>query len=487
MDLSDLSQEQKYAFSLYRKRKNVFISGPGGTGKTRLIEYIVKDCIVQRRYAQVCAMTGCATLLLPKLCNARTVHSWSGIRLCKGESDKIITNVLKYKKNKDAWKKIDILIIDEVSMMSKKIFEVLNEIGQRVRYNNQPFGGIQLVFLGDFYQLPPVGTHEDSDTEKFCFESSLWSNIFPKEHVILLKTIFRQEDPKYKEILLQVRNATLSKENETILQKYVDRKFDKDKFNGVVPTKLYPTRAKTDYVNNNMFQKLHHEKREFQYVRKKNCKTYLETNQPLSVKDLNKCRNLSQSIVDYETRYLLNSIRSPEILSMKVGALVMCTMNIDLDNGICNGSQGIISEISDSEFGPIPTVVFSNGKSRQMNIHWSQSEEYPSIAIGQIPLCLAWALTIHKIQGATLDMAEIDIGSQIFECGQTYVALSRIRSLQGLYLSAFNPNRIKINLRVKQYYDEIPQHDCIIQEDDFKDSELTEEEYDDKNIKKIVL
>ena len=98
MDLSDLSQEQKYAFSLYRKRKNVFISGPGGTGKTRLIEYIVKDCIVQRRYAQVCAMTGCATLLLPKLCNARTVHSWSGIRLCKGDSDKIITNVLKYKK-----------------------------------------------------------------------------------------------------------------------------------------------------------------------------------------------------------------------------------------------------------------------------------------------------------------------------------------------------------------------------------------------------
>ena len=182
MDLSDLSQEQKYAFSLYKKRKNVFISGPGGTGKTRLIEYIINDCIVQRRYAQVCAMTGCATLLLPKLCNARTLHSWSGIRLCKGESDKIITNVLKYKKNKDAWKKIDILIIDEVSMMSKKILEVLNEIGQRVRYNNQPFGGIQLVFLGDFYQLPPVGTHEDSDTEKFCFESSLWSNIFPKKY-----------------------------------------------------------------------------------------------------------------------------------------------------------------------------------------------------------------------------------------------------------------------------------------------------------------
>ena len=487
MDLSNLSQEQKYAFSLFKNGKNVFISGPGGTGKTRLIEYMVNDCIIQRKYVQVCAMTGCATLLLPKICNARTVHSWSGIRLCKGDSDKIITNVLKYKKNKDAWKKIDILIIDEVSMMSKKILEVLNEIGQRVRYNKQPFGGIQLVFLGDFYQLPPVGTHEDSDTEKICFESKLWSKMFPNENVVLLKTIFRQDDPKYKEILLQVRNATLSKENETILEKYVNRKIDKEKFNGVMPTKLYPTRAKTDFVNNDMFQKLHKEKREFQYLKKKNCKTYLETNQPLSMKELDKCRNLSQSIVEYETRYLLNSIRSPEILCMKVGALVMCTMNIDLENGICNGSQGIISEISETEYGPIPTVIFSNGKSRQMNIHWTQSEEYPSIAIGQIPLCLAWALTIHKIQGATLDMAEIDIGSQIFECGQTYVALSRLRSLQGLYLSAFNPERIKINPQVKQYYSEIPEHDYIIKEESLKSNELTEEDYEDNNIKRIVL
>ena len=172
---------------------------------------------------------------------------------------------------------------------------------------------------------------------------------------------------------------------------------------------------------------------------------------------------------------------------MKVGALVMCTMNIDLENGICNGSQGIISEISETEYGPIPTVIFSNGKSRQMNIHWTQSEEYPCIAVGQIPLCLAWALTIHKIQGATLDMAEIDIGSQIFECGQTYVALSRLRSLQGLYLSAFNPERIKINPQVKQYYSEIPEHDYIIKEESLKSNELTEEEYEDSNIKKIVL
>ena len=205
------------------------------------------------------------------------------------------------------------------------------------------------------------------------------------------------------------------------------------------------------------------------------------------MKELDKCRNLSQSIVEYETRYLLNSIRSPEILCMKVGALVMCTMNIDLENGICNGSQGIISEISETEYGPIPTVIFSNGKSRQMNIHWTQSEEYPSITIGQIPLCLAWALTIHKIQGATLDMAEIDIGSQIFECGQTYVALSRLRSLQGLYLSAFNPERIKINPQVKQYYSEIPEHDYIIKEESLKSNELTEEDYEDNNIKRIVL
>jgi ATP-dependent DNA helicase PIF1 len=123
-----------------------------------------------------------------------------------------------------------------------------------------------------------------------------------------------------------------------------------------------------------------------------------------------------------------------------------------MDNGICNGSQGVVIDIIESTPHNIPVVQFSNGLIKKISIHYWQSEEIPIIAVGQIPLCLAWALTIHKIQGATLEMAEMDIGQCIFEYGQTYVALSRIKSLDGLYLSDFNPFKIKANPLVKQYY-----------------------------------
>jgi ATP-dependent DNA helicase PIF1 len=140
---------------------------------------------------------------------------------------------------------------------------------------------------------------------------------------------------------------------------------------------------------------------------------------------------------------------------LKKGAAVMCTVNLDMENGICNGSQGIVIEIIESTPHNIPVVRFSNGITKKLSIHYWQSEEFPTIAVGQIPLCLAWALTIHKIQGATLEMAEMDIGQSIFEYGQTYVALSRIKSLDGLYLSEFHPFKIKANPKVKQYYENL--------------------------------
>ena len=126
------------------------------------------------------------------------------------------------------------------------------------------------------------------------------------------------------------------------------------------------------------------------------------------------------------------------------------------------------------------------GVKKILDLHYVQSEEYPAIAIGYIPLCLAWALTIHKIQGATLTMADIDVGNQIFECGQTYVALSRVQSLDGLYLSAFNPNKIRINGYVSQFYDSIPEKDYKIEENPFKEFELQEEEFVKPSTVKII-
>jgi ATP-dependent DNA helicase PIF1 len=148
------------------------------------------------------------------------------------------------------------------------------------------------------------------------------------------------------------------------------------------------------------------------------------------------------------------------ILQLKKGAVVMCTVNLDMEHGICNGSQGIVVDILTPSNGPpIPVVKFSNGLVRQIQVHHWQSDEFPTIAIGQIPLCLAWALTIHKIQGATLTLAEMDLGSSIFECGQTYVALSRIKSLDGLYLSSFHPQKIRAHSKVMRFYQSIPELD----------------------------
>lgn len=173
----------------------------------------------------------------------------------------------------------------------------------------------------------------------------------------------------------------------------------------------------------------------------------------------------------------------------------MCTVNLDMDNSICNGSQGIITDIKELANGTIlPIVKFANGIVKAIHLHYWQSEEYPCLAIAQYPLSLAWALTIHKIQGATLNMAEMDIGQSIFEYGQTYVALSRIRSLDGLYLSAFNSKKIGANPKVVAFYEDISKNNICIHELDTdiidtssQTEELQEDTYETSDVKIIKL
>jgi hypothetical protein len=157
----------------------------------------------------------------------------------------------------------------------------------------------------------------------------------------------------------------------------------------------------------------------------------------------------------------------------------MCTFNVDLESGVCNGSIGVIIDFRTNSTSsvpipvvkssvPIPVVKFSNGYIREMPIQYWHSEDFPTIAIGQLPLCLAWAITIHKIQGATLPMAEMDIGQSIFEYGQTYVALSRVQHLHGLYLTDFSAKKIKANPKVIDFYNSIPK---VVYEDEIPDKE----------------
>ena len=487
----DLSPEQKYAFEKFKQGENLFITGPGGTGKTKLIDTLVKHCESTGQAYQVCALTGCAAILLNN--SARTLHSWTGIKLAKGDRDRIIAAALKNKKARSTWRKTKVLIVDEVSMMSLKIFELVELIARTARLSNLPFGGMQVIFTGDFYQLPPVGTPGEPDTDMFCFESQLWFKVFPLKNHIELKTIFRQTDHLYKEILLQIRTATLTEENKKILESHVKRPWTKEEFNGCIPTKLFPTRAKTDFMNQSQYNKLEGPEYTFHSDKKYACKTFLESGKPLSLQQLDSGARLSAQEVEYEFQNLMSNSSFHETLLLKKGAVVMCTTNLDMDAGICNGAQGIIVDFINGTTNPdekTPVVKFVNGITRAIQPHYRQSDDYPVIAVGQIPLCLAWALTIHKIQGATLKMADIDVGSNVFEYGQTYVALSRVQSLDGLYLSAFQHQRIKANEKVIKFYSTIPEQDYIIQAQSVLDLEKFEhkEEIEEKStVKKIRL
>jgi ATP-dependent DNA helicase PIF1 len=452
-NIDGLSPEQKIAYQKFVNGENLFITGPGGTGKTKLIQYLIQYSKSRNQNVSVCAMTGCAAILLN--CNARTLHSWSGIKLAKGDPNKIIASVLSNRNCIKAWKSTKVLIVDEVSMLSKKIFEIIEEIGRAARLSSLPFGGIQVIFTGDFFQLPPVGSDGEIDTEKFCFESSKWAYVFKKENHIELKTIFRQNDPTYVDILSQIRSGELSEENIKLLQTYTKREYDPALHNGCVPTKIFPIRSKVDYVNNMMFTQLKEKEHVFEFISKIDCLTYIDSTKAIPSQILQKCKELSSKFIEYEVDNLINSIPSPKILRLKTGVAVMCTINLDMDNGICNGSQGVVINIIEKDKVIMPVVKFSNGVIKTISPHYWQSEEFPTIAVSQYPLMLAWAITIHKIQGATLDMAEIDIGQSIFEYGQTYVALSRIKSLEGLYLSEFQPNRIRTNPKVIEFYNSI--------------------------------
>jgi ATP-dependent DNA helicase PIF1 len=433
------SKEQEIAYNKYIEGQNIFITGPGGTGKTALIRCIQRDAYKKGINIQVCALTGCAAVLLE--CKAKTIHSWAGIGLGNGSIEQIVLKVMKNKFAKTNWKGTNILIIDEVSMMSFKIFEMLDAIGKAVRKNQKPFGGIQLIFSGDFYQLPPVGNKDEVETCQFCFESPLWFQTFNLVNHISLSHIFRQNDPIYQRILNQIREGRLKRSSNDTLLHNVGKVIPSDC--PIRPTKLFPTRNKVDYINVSEMNNL--EGKEYEY------KVKYHSDLEMTAQERITRMGYTKDQIQTELMFLQSNLRCEEIVKLKVGAQVMCIVNIQLDNDdiLCNGAQGIVVSI---DILGLPVVKFKNGYQMTMTPHIWPSEVIPGIGVSQVPLILAWALTIHKSQGSTLDIAEIDAGSGIFECGQTYVALSRVKSLEGLYLSSFDASKVRISKKVQEFY-----------------------------------
>lgn len=427
-----LSDEQKEVYQKFLNGDNLFISGPAGVGKSELIKRMINGKESRTKHISVCAMTGAAAILLQ--CGATTLHSWAGINLGTKSASVLIDIINKNKWKKANWVLTDILIVDEISMLSKELFEKLNCIGKAIRKNDAPFGGIQIIFTGDFYQLPPVSKFKEPE---YCFESNEWFQVFNLDRGcnVLLTKIFRQKDPEFTKILNEIRKGDISEESHLILSKRLTTNSN-EKVNAPV---LFSKKKQVYDLNTREFDKLQGEVNDYTFEK-------VFDIEEVSVRS-------SKGQKDYEFNFLMTNILCDDYIELKEGTKVMCVANIDMKSElqICNGSQGIITGFKCG----LPLVKFNNGREQLINKHIWQSEKYPDIGIKQIPLMLAWSVTIHKAQGMTLDNIEVDVGSKIFESGQTYVALSRVKTLEGLFMRSYDVSKIKSNKKVCEFYESI--------------------------------
>lgn len=446
-----LSPDQERAVAVFKRGGNMFLTGPGGSGKTALIRIMVDLAKEAGKTIQVCAMTGCAAVLLG--CpDSKTVHSWAGVGLAAAPIDKVVKKVSGSKHKRSEWNKPDILIVDEVSMMSAKLFEILETLGRKCRKRpSTPFGGLQVVFSGDFYQLPPIGDPEDLSgmSGAFCFEHPSWTETFPT--TIQLGTIFRQTDQRYVRILNQIRVGRITRSTQDLLvERHLATKLEATRLAAAPderrfkPTILLPRRRDVDAINAIELRKLEGPRATYK----------LSVEESLPIRESERASlpifPHSPESREAEARHLQANIMAEQSIELVVGAQVLCVANIDMEGPypIVNGSQGVVESFDKG----LPMVAFNDGQRRLIGHHVWRSESIPGLGVKQIPLMHAWAITIHKAQGVSLDQAQIDAGSGIFECGQTYVALSRVRSLEGLHLTSFEPSKIKVNRRVQDFY-----------------------------------
>lgn len=411
-DIKLLPDQQK-AYDYMTSRDNIFLTGGGGVGKSELIKRYKKNN--PERIIAVTSTTGTSALLI----DGTTLHSYLGIGLGQGSVDSMTMKILKRTYLRKRWRELETLIVDEVSMLSPILFDKLEEVARAVRRNDYPFGGIQLILSGDYLQLPVV--REDS----FCFEAKSWDKCI--DHTVYLTEIVRQKEVKFQNCLNKVRVADIDEEVRDILlsRKGVELKNDF----GIKPTQLFSTNYAVSEINDEEMDKLAEEDPDF-----------YEYN--LSVEWHVKKK-------DFVEAKIKKNCQAVDCLQLCVGAQVILLYNLDLENKLANGSRGVVTKFIEDK----PVVKFLSGVERIIDYHvWDIEENDKTIlSICQVPLRLAWAITIHRCQGQTLDYAIMDL-SEIFEYGQAYVALSRIESLSGLSIIDIDFAKIKAHPKALKFY-----------------------------------
>ena len=388
---------QEKALSILKSGKNIFLTGSAGTGKTYVLNQYIQYLKERRIPVSITASTGIAATHL----EGTTIHAWSGIGIRNSLS---IGNLRELKEKKYLKKNIDnsrVLIIDEISMLHKKQFDMVNEVLQFFKETDDPFGGIQLIISGDFFQLPPIGDHSETNRDKFAFMSQAWLDA--DLTICYLTEQFRHTDNQLNDILNEIRSGNVSQRAKEILGS------NKNELESIEPTKLYTHNIDVDRINTEQLQLIKGKNKIFKAKIKGNLK-------------------LAETVK--------KSILAPENLILKIGAKVMFVKN-NYEKGYLNGSLGNVIKFNNEN---IPIVRLLNGYEITAEYEeWRIEDEKGKLLVSytQIPLRLAWAITVHKSQGMTLDSATMDL-SKTFEKGQGYVALSRVKSLSGLNLTGYN-------------------------------------------------
>lgn len=434
----------KYSFNKHQnevlekvlKGKSIFYTGAAGTGKSHLLNAIriifgksgIKHAFIGPTGISACNIGGV------------TIHSWAGIGFGEDSKEILYSKVRKNGQARKRWKEIQILFIDEVSMLSKTLFDKLSYIGCKIRNNDDvPFGGIQLVLSGDFFQLPPIAV----GTVGFLFESDIFKKMFNKSNIIILDHIFRQKEDSFLNILNEIRVGNVSDDSDRILRnhevtynKIITKTAQEEKKGDITQmvTKIFPLKKDAETVNTMKLAEIQEE--EFKY----------------------------QAIDSGEERYidLLDKGRSPKIVRLKKGALVLLTINWDQQLGLVNGSKGIVKNFVElANEGVLPVVefeVFKGGSKREKLEVTIKRHDFAIESQGrtvasrkQLPLMLAWAMTVHKCQGMTLVHLEIAF-RRMFEYGQVYVALSRAIALDTVHLVGYDRKYVKASSQVLEFY-----------------------------------